>query len=60
MKVIVIGRNYTSRLGMIRALGQCGYDVYVVRTLPQKAVSRFGNKDVDGYSKYVKGYFEQN
>ena len=31
-KVIVIGRNYTSRLGMIRAVGMAGYDVTVIKT----------------------------
>lgn len=50
-RVIVIGRNYTSRLGMIRAVGTAGYDVIVIKTngLP-------GSKDIDAYSKYVKEY----
>lgn len=50
-KVVVIGRNYTSRLGMIRAVGLAGYDVTVIKTngLP-------GSKDIDAYSKYVKEY----
>lgn len=45
MKAVVCGRNFTSRLGMIRALGECGYDIILVRT----------NKghDVDSYSRYV-------
>ena len=30
--VIVLGRNYTSRLGMIRAAGMAGYDVVVIKT----------------------------
>lgn len=47
-KVIVIGRNYTSRLGMIRAVGRAGYDVIVVQT---NGVSP--NIDIDSYSKYV-------
>lgn len=51
-KVVVIGRNYTSRLGMIRAVGMAGHDVIVIKTngLP-------GSKDIDAYSKYVKEYY---
>ena len=50
-RVVIIGRNYTSRLGMIRAVGMGGYDVTVIKTngLP-------GTKDIDAYSKYVKEY----
>lgn len=50
-KVVIIGRNYTSRLGMIRAVGMAGYDVTVIRTngLPE-------TKDIDAYSKYVTDY----
>ncbi len=50
-KVIVIGRNYTSRLGMIRAVGCAGYEVVVIRTNGVKK-----RKDIDAYSKYVKTY----
>lgn len=46
---IVIGRNYTSRLGMIRALGLIGCDVHVIKT-------NGNGKDPDAYSKYVSGY----
>lgn len=49
-KVIVIGRNYTSRLGMIRAVGMAGYDVTVIKTNGKNS------KDIDAYSKYVKEY----
>jgi len=49
-KVIVIGRNYTSRLGMIRAVGLAGYEVVVIKTNGRKT------KDIDAYSKYVKDY----
>ncbi len=49
-KVIVIGRNYTSRLGMIRAVGQAGCDVVVIQTNGTV-------KDIDSYSKYVKKHF---
>ena len=48
-KVVVIGRNYTSRLGMIRALGQAGHKVFVIKTNGDKP-------DVDAKSKYVTGY----
>lgn len=48
-KVVVIGRNYTSRLGMIRALGRAGYYVIVINTLRKC-------KDIDAYSRYVKEY----
>lgn len=51
-KVIVIGRNYTSRLGMIRALGKAGYEIAVIRTNKGKAI------DIDFYSKYVKEYHQ--
>lgn len=50
-KVVVIGRNYTSRLGMIRALGRAGYQVYVICT------NRRQNSDIDKKSKYVCGYY---
>ena len=51
INVVVIGRNYTSRLGMIRALGMAGYGVIVIKTngMPN-------SKDVDAYSKYVNKY----
>ena len=49
--VAIIGRNYTSRLGMIRAVGKLGHHVIVIKTtrvLPQKYR---GAKDIDGYSR---------
>lgn len=49
--VVVIGRNYTSRLGMIRAVGRAGYDVIVIKTNGTP-----NSKDIDAYSKYVKAY----
>lgn len=48
--VVVIGRNYTSRLGMIRVLGKCGFRVFVVNTNKNK------KKEIDAYSKYVSKY----
>ena len=50
-KVVVIGRNYTSRLGMIRAVGRAGHQVFVIRT----DRSRFDG--IDKTSRYVRGYF---
>ena len=53
---IVMGRNYTSRLGMIRALGRIGCDVAVVQTY---RISEKKTNPIDRYSKYInKGYFE--
>lgn len=49
-KILIIGRNYTSRLGMIRAVGMAGYDVVVIKTNGRNS------KDIDAYSKYVKAY----
>ena len=45
MKAVVCGRNFTSRLGMIRALGESGYEVILVRTNE--------GHDIDSYSRYV-------
>lgn len=50
IKAVVIGRNYTSRLGMIRAVGKVGYSVIVVNT------TRGKSKDIDAYSRYVSKY----
>ena len=44
---VVIGRNFASRLGMIRSIGKLGVSVYVINTNNSKY-------DVDRYSKYVK------
>ena len=48
---IVMGRNYTSRLGMIRAAGMAGCDVIVIQTEHEK--SKLGT--IDDKSKYVIG-----
>ena len=50
-RVVIIGRNYTSRLGMIRAVGMAGYDVAVIKTNRYPVA-----EDIDAYSKYVKEY----
>ena len=49
---IVIGRNFTSRIGMIRAAGEAGCDVVVIQTYSYK--KRF--HDPDYFSKYVSHY----
>lgn len=49
---IVIGRNFTSRIGMIRAAGEAGCEVVVIQTYSYK--KRF--HDPDYYSKYVSEY----
>lgn len=53
-KVVVIGHGYTSRLGVIRALGREGYEVGVIILVVNK---RNGKPDltppIDSYSKYV-------
>ena len=49
---IVIGRNFTSRIGMIRAAGDAGCEVVVIQTYSYK--KRF--HDPDYYSKYVSDY----
>lgn len=46
---IVMGRNYTSRLGMIRAAGMAGCDVVVIQTEGKR--SKLGT--IDDKSKYV-------
>lgn len=50
-KVVVIGIGFSSRLGMIRALGQIGVEIEVIILCH----GRF--KPVDCYSKYVSRYF---
>lgn len=53
-RVIVIGHGYTSRLGVIRALGRAGYEVTLVVIMLR---NRHGQPDktppIDSYSKYV-------
>ena len=54
-KVIVIGHGYTSRLGVIRALGRGGYEVTVIVMTGYDRDGRTLNtkKPIDCYSKYV-------
>lgn len=49
---IVMGRNYASRLGMVRAAGKAGYDVAIIQTNRKKSSI---NK-IDASSQYVVDY----
>lgn len=51
--VIVMGRNYTSRLGMIRAAGKAGYKVAVIKTDKNKKTASTPER-IDAASKYVE------
>ena len=57
-KVVIIGHGYTSRLGMIRALGIAGYEVTVIVMTGYKRDGKTLNtkKPIDCYSKYVSRY----
>lgn len=57
-KVVIIGHGYTSRLGMIRALGVAGYEVIVIVMTGYKRDGKTLNttKPIDCYSKYVSRY----
>ena len=50
-RIIIIGRNFTSRLGMIRAIGEDNSEneIVVIKTNGDKP-------DIDAYSKFVKKY----
>jgi len=49
-KVIVVGIGFTSRLGIIRSLGELGYEVQVIVVAENK-------KPIDCYSKYVSKFY---
>ncbi|MCQ2301226.1 MAG: ATP-grasp domain-containing protein [Bacteroidales bacterium] len=57
-KVVIIGHGYTSRLGMIRALGMAGYEVIVIVMTWYKRDGKTldTSKPIDCYSKYVSRY----
>lgn len=53
-----MGHGYTSRLGVIRALGAVGYYIIVVAiTADKKLLSCNAKKPIDCHSKYVKEYY---
>lgn len=57
-KVVIIGHGYTSRLGMIRALGIVEYEVIVIVMTGYKrdGITLNTTKPIDCYSKYVSRY----
>ena len=53
-KVVVIGHGYTSRLGVIRALGRAGYEVIVIVMATYRRDGTLNtSKPIDCDSKYV-------
>lgn len=53
-----MGHGYTSRLGVIRALGMAGcYVIVVVITTNKRQLSGKGRTPVDCHSKYVKEFY---
>lgn len=62
MKVVIIGNNYSSLLGMIRAVGQAGHEAYLVnlvKACPHFSVRSLYDTDlIPVKSKYLKkAYF---
>ena len=65
-KIVVLGRNYTSLLGMIRAVGKLDCEVTVIRSvneIPKKYSLKniiksffYSNKQIEEYSKYVGNF----
>lgn len=61
--IVIIGRNYTSLLGMIRAVSVLNYDIAVIKIGPKISknikyyIKRilFG-KPIESYSKYISSY----
>lgn len=57
-KVVVIGHGYTSRLGVIRALGRCGF--YIVDVAISSDLQRLRKqkpKPIDAYSCFVDEFY---
>lgn len=50
--IIVLGHNYTSRLGIVRAVGMAGYRVRVIATLKKKPKRH----PIDFYSKFTSDF----
>jgi predicted ATP-grasp superfamily ATP-dependent carboligase len=57
-KVIIVGRNYGTNLGITRSMGQAGYDVEILRLFQQRPRKKnlLRSMKPDAYSKYVKVY----
>lgn len=58
-KVVVTGRNYCNILTMVRALGEAGYDVDVLRVYKKKPAMAniLGKMEPEASSKYVDGFY---
>lgn len=57
--IIVAGRNYCNILTMVRALGEAGYEVDVVRiykNIPRK-INILAQMEPEAHSMYVKGFY---
>lgn len=52
-KVIVLGSNYSSLLGMIRCVGLAGHEVIVVKSYKNEKTKK---RDIESKSKYVSKY----
>ena len=54
-KVVIIGHGYTSRLGVIRALGKAGYEIIVIvmTSFKKDGTTLNDSKPIDCFSKYV-------
>lgn len=65
-KIVILGRNYTSLLGMIRAVGKLDCEVTVIRSvneIPKKYSLKniiksffYSTKQIEEYSKYVDNF----
>lgn len=52
-KVIVLGSNYSSLLGMIRCVGLAGHEVIVVKSYMNEKIKK---REIESKSKYVSRY----
>lgn len=62
MYVFVIGRNYTSMLGIIRGAGVVERNIIAIRTVKKLKNKKMERNPFEAYSKYVKEqhYIEQD
>ena len=57
-RVVLVGHNYNSLLGLARSLGSEGYEVFAIRTGSAKGKNFLRNlaKMPESTSKYIKDY----
>lgn len=57
-RVVVVGRNYCNILTMVRALGEAGHSVDVLRLFKKKPrkLNLLGNMKPEAHSKYVRSF----